>query len=94
MDFIENYIDRAEEIIGERTNDEKKYDKEVIRWLHKGKPIRKAISKANQKYPREALTVSDDGLEDVKSHYEYMAKHESLMKQMNRIGVRDNLKEI
>ena len=31
--------DSANEIIGDRSSDEKRYDKEVLRWLRKGKGI-------------------------------------------------------
>lgn len=55
MNVLKQYIDQAEEIVGYRTPDEEKYDREVIRWLRRGKNINKAIAKANQKYPKEAL---------------------------------------
>ncbi len=55
MDFLEQYLNRANEIIGDRTKDEERYDKEVLRWLRKGKGIKKAINKANQNYPGSAL---------------------------------------
>lgn len=48
--------------IGERTPDEQKYDHEVIRWLRRDKSISKAIAKANEKYPTEALQVNNDNL--------------------------------
>ena len=53
MSFLEQYLSRANEIIGERTAEEEKYDKEVLRWLSKGKPIGKAIARANKKYPSD-----------------------------------------
>ena len=48
MDILKHYISRADEIIGERTAEEQKYDCEVVRWLRRGKSISKAIGKANQ----------------------------------------------
>ena len=33
MDFIEQYLRRSQEIIGDRTRAEIRYDNEVIRWL-------------------------------------------------------------
>ena len=45
MDFIEQYLARANEIIGDRTKEEERYDKEVLRWLRKGKGIKKAINR-------------------------------------------------
>jgi hypothetical protein len=53
MDIINQYIARAKEIIGNRTPGEIKYDNEVVRWLRKGKGIKKAITKANEKFPSE-----------------------------------------
>ena len=72
MDTLKQHTEGADEIIGERTPDEEKYDREVIRWMRRGKTIRKAIAKANEKYPAEALQVDNDNLADVLAHYEYL----------------------
>ena len=82
MDFIQQYLDRSNEIIGERSVDEERYDREVIRWLRKGKNIKKAIDKANIKFPESAMDVDDSNLSDVQAHYEYLAEHEEIMKKM------------
>ena len=82
MDLVKLYLDRAAEIIGERTPGEERYDREVVLWLEKGKPIRKAIAKANEKYPGEALQVDDASLPDVQSHYEYLLEHERIMRRL------------
>jgi hypothetical protein len=87
VNVLKQYIDRAEEIVGERTPDEEKYDREVIRWLRRGKNINKAIAKANQKYPKEALQVNDDNLADVEAHYEYLAEHEAIMEKLDALKV-------
>ena len=79
MDPLTQYLSRANEIIGERTPDEEKYDREVIRWMRKGKSITKAIAKANEKYPTETLQVDHDTLGEVRAHYEYLAEHEAIM---------------
>jgi len=84
MDDLKQYLQRAAEIIGERTPGEERYDREVVRWLEKGKPIKKAIAKANDKFPREALQVSDAVLKDVQSRYEYLLDHERIMRRLNR----------
>lgn len=81
MDILKQYTDRADEIIGERTPDEQKYDRDVIRWMGRGKSISKAIAKANEKYPTEALQVDNDNLADVQGHYEYLAEHEAIMER-------------
>jgi hypothetical protein len=86
LDILKQYIARANEIIGERTPDEQKYDHEVIRWMRKGKSINKAIAKANEKYPTEALQVGDDTLAEVRAHYEYLAEHEAIMEKLDALA--------
>lgn len=84
MDFLKRYLERAAEIIGDRTPGEERYDRELIRWLEKGKPIKKAIAKANEKYPDQALRIDDALLADVQAHYEYLLEHERIMRRLNR----------
>ena len=83
MDILEQYLQRSQEIIGNRTKDEERYDKEVLRWLRKGKSIRKAINKANKKYPKEALSVDKSNLNDVASHYDYLLEHENIIREIS-----------
>jgi len=78
VDILKQYTERANEIIGERTPDEEKYHREVIRWIRRGKSIRKAIAKASEKYSTEALQIDNDNLADVQAHYEYLADHEAI----------------
>lgn len=86
-DILGQYLAGSNEIVGERTSAEKKYDNEVIRWLNKGKPIRKAIAKANEKFPTEALSLTTGNLAGIQTHYEYLAKHESIIRELdNRRG--------
>ena len=90
MDILKQYLERANEIIGERTPDEEKYDREVIRWMRRGKSITKAIAKANEKYPAEALEVNNDTLADVQAHYEYLADHDAIngkLDALKKIGL-------
>jgi hypothetical protein len=84
MDVLKQYLERAAEIIGERTPDEERYDREVVRWLERGKPIKKALAKANEKYPKEALQVDDTMLGDLQARYEYLVEHERIMRQLKR----------
>ena len=79
---LSEHRSRANEIIGDRTPDEARYDREVVRWMRKGKNVGKAIAKANQKFPNEALTIDDENLADVQSHYEYLAEHELIMEKL------------
>lgn len=83
MDILKQYLSRADEIIGERTPDEQKYDREVIRRMRRGKGVTKAIAKANEKYPAEALQVNNDNLPDVQAHYEYLAEHEATIEKLD-----------
>jgi hypothetical protein len=85
MDILKQHTERANEIIGERTPDEEKYDREVIRWMRRGKSINKAIAKANEKYPTEALQVDNDNLANVQSHYEYLADHEAITEKLDAL---------
>ena len=50
-----------------------------------GKSITKAIAKANEKYPTEALQVNNDNLADVQAHYEYLADHEAIYEKLNAL---------
>ena len=83
IDFLKQYLARANEIIGYRTRDEEQYDKEVLRWLRKGKGIKKAINKANQKYPKEALQVDDSNIDDVAAHYDYLLEHDNIIRKIS-----------
>lgn len=85
MDILQQYLARADEIIGERTQDEIKYDNEVLRYLRRGKNITKAMAKANEKYPSEALAISEELLPDIQSRYEYLLEHEEIMKKMKML---------
>lgn len=84
MDIITQYLETAAEIIGDRTPAEEQYDREVIRWVEKGKPIKKAITKANEKYPAEALIPEDAALPDLQARYEYLLEHERIMRRLKR----------
>jgi len=43
MNFFDQYLQRNQKIIDDRSLAEKRYDNEILRWLHKIKNIRKAI---------------------------------------------------
>ena len=85
MDILKQYLNRADDIISERTADEKKYDIEVIRWLRTGESITMAIGKATEKYPSEALQITDDTLPDIQAHYEYLAEHEAIVQKLTAL---------
>lgn len=85
VDILKRYTDRANEIIGERTPEEEKDDREVIRWMRRGKSISKAIAKANEKYPTEALQVDNDNFADVQAHYKYLVDHEAINEKLDAL---------
>ena len=83
MDLIKQYLSRSKEIIGNRTQEEIRYDNEVLKWLRKSKKIKIAINKANEKYPKEALKIDDSNINDVANHYEYLMQHEKIMRKLS-----------
>jgi hypothetical protein len=85
MKIFEQYLNRADEIIGDRTKDEIQYDNEVLRWLRKGKGIQKAIKKANEKYPKEAMQVDENNISDIAAHYEYQLEHEHIIHKISKV---------
>jgi hypothetical protein len=72
-------------ILGERSEAEKAYDDEVLRYLCVGYDIQAAIALANQKYPSEALVIDDSNLADVATHYEFLAEHYELYLKLPRM---------
>jgi hypothetical protein len=82
MDILSEYLAHANEVVGERTDEQIRYDREVIKWLKSGKDIREAVEKANEKYPSEALEVSKENLSDIDAHYDYLAQHEQILGMM------------
>ena len=83
MDFIEQYLLRSQEIIGNRSRAEIRYDNEVIRWLRKGREIKIAIKKANKKYPNEALKLEGSDINNVASYYDYLLEHENIIHKIS-----------
>lgn len=83
MKELQPYMERANDIIGERTKEEELYDNEVVVNLRKYGKIRKALNKANKKYPDEALKYDDSNITDLLDRYDYMVKHYDIV---SRIG--------
>jgi len=50
-----DYLARAREIIGDRTDTEIEYDNTVVAFMAKGMDIRSAVGAANRDHPDEAL---------------------------------------
>ena len=83
MDLIEKYLSHSQEIIGDRTRAEIRYDNEVVRWLRKGKDLKKAINKANKKYPNDALKLDGSDINDVASYYDYLLEHDNIISKIS-----------
>jgi hypothetical protein len=50
--------------------------------LRKGRDIKKALKMATRKYPSEALQWDEKSIGDIAVHYEYLMKHEEIMKKL------------
>ncbi len=83
-DQIEAYLEKAREIIGERSPSEIDYDDAVVRNLSAGMSIRKAIAAANKEHPNEALQPEVDHWEDLASRYEYLRQHKIILRKLGR----------
>lgn len=84
MNLIDQYMQRSQDIIGERTPEEEKYDNELIKCLKKYGKIRKAINKANKMYPDEALQYDEKNISDIEAHYDYLMKHMEIVGKIGR----------
>jgi len=84
MDLLKDYLERAAEIIGERTTEEEIYDDEIVAWIEKGRSIRVAITKANEKYRSEALVVEDALLPDLRQRYDYLLEHKRIVRKLQK----------
>jgi len=82
MSTIDQYLQRSNEIIGERTREEERYDDEVLKSLEKYGKIRKALNKANKKFPEEAMKYDDSNIADIAEHYEYLLQHSRIVNKL------------
>ena len=85
MNLLDDYLRNSQDIIGDRTLAEEKYDDEVIKWLKRGAGIREAINKANGKYPDEALKLDGTNVNDVAVHYEYLKEHTEIIQKISQL---------
>jgi len=83
---INAYLERARDIIGDRSRSEIEYDNAVVAHLSTGMDIKKAIDAANQEHPEEALKPEADHWEDLAARYEYIREHTTLLK---RLGIKE-----
>jgi hypothetical protein len=78
------YLDRASEIIGERTESEIFHDDAVVEALIQGRTIKEALSIAGMKYPVDAIKWDDGNIGDIASHYDYLREHYDIMKSLKK----------
>jgi hypothetical protein len=79
---INAYLERAQEIIGDRSAGEIQYDDVVVAYLSAGMDIRRAIGSANQEHPDEALNPGTDQWSDVAARYEYLREHQAILRRL------------
>jgi hypothetical protein len=79
---INAYLDRAREIIGDRSPREIEYDDAVVAHLSAGKEIKRAIRAANEEHPDEALEPHPDQWSDVLARYRYLMEHKAILKTL------------
>jgi hypothetical protein len=78
------YIDRASEIIGERTKSEILHDNEVVEALIQGRTIKEALSIAGKKHPIEAIKWDEGNIGDIEAHYDYLKEHANILKSLKK----------
>ena len=86
VDDINAYLQRAQEIIGDRSPAEIEYDDSVVGHLSRGMDIKRAIRAANQEHPDEALKPGSDDWADLTVRYEYIREHKGILK---RLGMKE-----
>ena len=80
------YLDRASEIIGERTESEILHDDAIVEALIQGRTIKEALSIAGTKYPVEAIKWDDGNIGDIAAHYDYLREHYDIMTSLKKQG--------
>ena len=82
--FMKAYLDRASELIGDRTAGETAYDDAVVEALNLGRPIEEALSMAGRKHPAEAISWDNSNIGDLAAHYDYLKEHARIMGMLRK----------
>jgi hypothetical protein len=82
VEQINAYLERAQDIIGDRSSGEIQYDDAVVAHLSAGMDIKRAIGSANQEHPDEALNPGADQWSDVAARYEYLKEHQVILRRL------------
>ena len=80
--LLKAYLERADEIIGNRTSTEIAHDDAVIEALNQGKVLKEALAIAGTKFPDEAIKYDESNLNDLESHYDYIREHSKILKMI------------
>ena len=82
VEQINAYLERAQDIIGDRSSGEIQYDDAVVAYMSAGMDIKRAIGSANQQYPDEALNPGADQWLGVAARYEYLKEHLVILRRL------------
>jgi hypothetical protein len=77
-----DYLARAGEILGDRTDPEIEYDNAVVAFLAKGMDIKSAVDAANREHPDEALKPDPAHWEDLAARYDYIIQHKLTLQKL------------
>jgi hypothetical protein len=77
-----DYLARAREILGDRTDTEIEYDDTIVAFLTKGIDIQRAVDAANREHPNEALKPDPADWEDLAARYDYILKHKLILQKL------------
>ena len=80
--ILKAYLDHAAEMIGQRSPNEKAYDDAVLDALRRGKTIKESLAIAGTQFPDEAIQWSDDNIEEIATHYDYLRNHSDILKMI------------
>lgn len=79
---IKAYLDRAAEIIGDRTSSEIAHDDAVVEALNQGRTIKEALAIAGENHPDEAIKWDDSNIGDIAAYYKYLKEHTHIIRML------------
>jgi len=82
--IIKAYLDRAAEIIGDRTSGAIAHDDAVVEALDQGHTIKEALAIAGEKHPDEAIKWDGGNIGDIAAHYEYLKEHSRITRMLQK----------
>jgi len=80
--ILKAYLDHATEIIGHRSPGEIAHDDAVVEALKQGHSIKESLAIARAKFPDEAIEWSDDNIDDISAHYDYLRNHSDVIRMI------------